>query len=744
MTSQTQKLILKHETYYGAIETADQGVSGPIPETFTFNTPVGIVQDRRKDVWVCDTGNNRIVIFDQDLEVIRQILRFPGTGRSKAQKIPFLMPFHLCPHPDKDVMFVTDMGNARVVALSYDGNKAKYAYSFGYTGDGINDDNFAPLQDPNGITLVREKNGKYSVYVCDEFFHTRDDQRNRCVKFTEEGKFVEHFKTVVDHTGKRHDLLWPQGIDSDENGTLFIANTGSYEVIRCHCGGKCDRSKQDKAHHGTVLLHSFGDPRGIGSFNIMRSVNVIRDKVFVADQVLNTISVYETNGKFKTRISGIRPSWNHDELEARSLSDFAYYSMEDQALLNPYTICAGETDNLYFISEPFTSRIIKVEIPTLQGKETEARLVKAVGDRRNQTKRHGHVSQLNCVTSVIGFNGKGDAAAKSASRPELPFYAQCNPCQMWYSGLSYMATSQYHLWYDLALKQISSLGELTEQKLTLDAGNWTIKSYSERDRRFVESCQTLEGYYLPGDLAMTVYYPQKPLFGQICPGSPLVLVTNFNFSTVTIYQFNIDGKMINYGLPFGFPGSIEGCLLGPQGLAVNSCGEIFIADSLNNRISKWQLLSTGQVLFDKTFRWQEPKNKGYSFTPTDIAVDSRDRLFVTDQFNDRIRVFDRNGKGLWSYGKTGYCDELDTDFDMFMLPTSLVIDHDELIVNDLVNRALKIFKIEDDNLNYLGGTKAFKEYPQNGGIWMPFFIFAQDHRVYVPDSTFNVVNVFTY
>jgi DNA-binding beta-propeller fold protein YncE len=744
MTKKKHLLKLVHETYYGALQSDDKGFSGRIPETFTFNSPVGIAQDRHGNVWVCDTGNNRIVIFDKDLELIRQILRFPGTGKEKAEKTPFLMPFHLCPHPEKDVMFLTDMGNARVVALSYSATKTSYAYSFGYEGDGINDENFLPLQDPNGITLVKEKTGEYSIYVCDEFYHTRIDPRNRCVRFTEQGKFVEQFKSVIDHRGKRHDLLWPQGIGSDDSGKLFIANTGNYEVIQCHSGGKGD-DKDNKRHSGEVFLHSFGNPRGIGSFNIMRSVNVVNNMVFVADQVLNTISVYEPNGKFKTLIAGIRPSWNHDPPQARSMSDYAYYSIEDEVLLNPYTICKGETDSLYFISEPFTSRIIKVEIPSLEGRTVEARLVKSVGDRRNQGRKNGRVSQLNCVTSVIGFGEKkSPAPAGDPSRPDLPGYARYNPWQQWYSAASVMASSQYRLWYDWTCKNLSPARKLDKQKLTLDAGNWTIKAYSEKHEKFLESPHALEGYYFPGDLAMAVHYPRQPLLGQICPDTPLIFVTNFNFSTVTMYQLNIDGKLINYGLPFGFPGSFDSCLLGPQGIAVSNDGEIYIADSLNNRIAKWQLLSTGQVLFDKTFKWDEPKVKDYSFTPTDIAIDSQNRLFVTDQFNDRIRVFDRTGKGLWSYGKTGYCDELDEDFEMFMLPTSLAIDKDELIINDLVNRALKIFRIESEGLTYLGGAKAFKEYPEKGGIWMPFFIFASDRRVYVPDSTFNVVNIFKY
>ena len=36
----------------------------------------------------------------------------------------------------------------------------------------------------------------------------------------------------------------------------------------------------------------------------------------------------------------------------------------------------------------------------------------------------------------------------------------------------------------------------------------------------------------------------------------------------------------------------------------HSLGEIYIADSLNNRISMWQIQPTGYVAFRKYFRWQ--------------------------------------------------------------------------------------------------------------------------------------------
>ncbi|MCP3940091.1 MAG: hypothetical protein GY710_01225 [Desulfobacteraceae bacterium] len=745
MVTKKKLLKMKHFAYYGAIQKEDGGFKGPVPEDFTLNTPVGIAQDKFNNVWVCDTGNNRIVIFDKELKIIHHIMNSPGTGGTKTQKTPFLMPFHLCPHPEKNLMFLTDMGNARIIVFSYDKKKVSFAYSFGYKDDAINKNSFDPLEDPNGVTLIKEADGKFYVYVCDEFFHTKKDIRNRCVKFTEKGEFVEQFKTIVDSEGKTHDLVWPQGISSDDQGKIFIANTGSYEILQCDCHGASDKN-YNKFHKGRVLLHSFGNPKGIGSFNIMRSVNAINGLVFAADQVLNTICVYQANGKIKTVIAGILPGWNHEPATLCSITDFAYYNIENQELLNPYTICGGETKKIYYITEPFTSRVLKIEIPTLNEKIVETKLLNTVGSRRDVAKQGGQISQLNCVTCVVGMEDMGREKPQGPDKTDLPIWARYNPFQLWYSKYSELVANQYQITYDAFFKNMvdKQVEKVKTLKLTLDAGNWTIKAYSEQQDKFNESPHALEGYYIPGDLAMALHYPQKILLGQICPKTPILFVTNFSLATVTMYQLGMDGKLVNYGLPFGLPGKFNGCLMGPQGIAVSDDGEIFIADSLNNRISKWQLLNTGQVLFDSNFCWEDKKLKDYYFTPTDIAIDNHNRLFVTDQFNDRIRVFDRQGKKLWSYGKTGYCDDLQTEYERFMLPTSLCIDNDELIINDLVNRALKIFKIKESGLQYLGGTKAFKERPENGGIWMPFFIYAHDRKVYVPDSTFNVVNIYEY
>lgn len=71
--------------------------------------------------------------------------------------------------------------------------------------------------------------------------------------------------------------------------------------------------------------------------------------------------------------------------------------------VGPYQICAAEDEpDVYFISEPFASSVIKVRIPRVRGEE-DALLIESVGHRRDDQSRLRSTSQFNCMTSVIGF-----------------------------------------------------------------------------------------------------------------------------------------------------------------------------------------------------------------------------------------------------------------------------------------------------------------------------------------------------
>ncbi|SFN40397.1 NHL repeat-containing protein [Formivibrio citricus] len=738
--------VFQHVTLYGQTAQESPDFKGPVPDNFTFNSPVGMCMDRQQHVWVCDTGNNRVLVLDKNLSRIIRVLTSPAAGGKGEGGVPFRMPFHVCPHPQKNLVFITDMGNSRVVVMEYADEQIDFAFAFGNQADDGGD----PLQDPNGVTVVMQPDGKYNIHVNDEFFHTETEKlRNRCVRYDENGCYVDEFRTVIDPDGSRHDLYWPQGLSSDAEGNLYIANTGSYEILKCAADAPIGDDYTIRAKE-PVVSHRFSQPSGLGMLNIMRFVSVIGERVFVPDHILNTISVYSLDGKPEATLCGVRPSWNHGEEPVHSLSDPFYYAAEDAALLNPYVICQGEAPDIFFVSEPFSSRVVKLRIPHLDHKLPLSQVITALGARRDMPGVAKIDPQFNCVTAVTGLQPNA-AKAEPARIPdaELPDYLKLNPFQRWYMDLSKTMTSEYQFWFGdwsrLLLKAGGGEASAEALRLTVDAGNWRIKGYRECDDTFQSlDGRMLDGYFLPGNLAMTVYHPKEPLLGQLCPGTPLILVGNFNFGTISMYQIGPFGRLLNYGVPFGFYGKGDGCLRGPQGMAVSDDGEVFIVDSLNNRMAKWQILQTGQTVFIKNFVWDAPGSESSTFTPTDVALDARNRVVVTDQFNNRICFFDRDGTSLWCCGKEGYWEEGEPDGDKLMLPTSLAIDGDLLILNDLVNRALKLFRIEERGLTFMGGISLFKLSVDEGGVWMPFFMYARDGQVNIADSTYNIVQVFKY
>lgn len=763
--------VFKHVALYGQTAKDDPDFAGPIADDFTLNSPIGCCMDKEQRLWICDTGNNRVLVLDKDLRRILKVLTCPQLGAKGEAGLHFRMPFHLCQHPQKKLMYLTDMGNSRVVVMEYSATDISFSHAFGTKPN----NGGLPLQDPNGITIVKDKSNKYFVHVNDEFFHTPSDKlRNRCVRYTDAGEYVSEFRGVREPSGKEYDIYWPQGLSSDQAGNLYLANTGNYQILKIAADAPVDanyvvQSKQP------VVQHLFEQPRGMGMMNIMRYVNVINQHIFVPDQILNSISVYAMNGKLSTVLSGMRSVWNHQDEAVRSPTDWLYYNQEDAILLNPYVICQGEAQDIYFVTEPFTSRLLKLKIPNLEGPVPGTTLIEAIGARRNQPGKPGVDPQFNCVSAVTLFKrplvtdappipalpklpdlpwfqpapGSGKAGpGGNTPNQDLPPWLTFNPWQQAYMAWSAVATASYNFWFgttmDAILRQSLPPKEAAGLRMNMDAGNWRLKNYQEQSGKFTAVKENpVQGLFLEGNLSTTLYYPPTPLLGQICPGTPILLMANFDFAVVSMYQLAANGEWINYGLPFGYFGTGPGGMRGPQGMCVSSEGELFIADSLNNRIGKWQILQTGQVVFCKNFVWEKGK-KGEVFTPTDLALDRKQHLFVTDQFNNRLCVFDREGNSLWSYGVEGYWQEGQPDGSHFMLPTSLAIDGDHLIVNDLVNRALKLFKIESLGLQFVGGISLFKLTEAKGGVWMPFFICAHQGQVYVADSTYNIVQVFEY
>jgi tripartite motif-containing protein 71 len=98
----------------------------------------------------------------------------------------------------------------------------------------------------------------------------------------------------------------------------------------------------------------------------------------------------------------------------------------------------------------------------------------------------------------------------------------------------------------------------------------------------------------------------------------------------------------------GSAGSAPGAFNHPAAVAVAPSGNVFVADTANNRIV--ELAPTGAVTGEFG---QLGSADGRLHTPTGLAVDAAGRVYVVDNVNNRVEVFDESGHYLAKWGLRG-------------------------------------------------------------------------------------------
>lgn len=138
----------------------------------------------------------------------------------------------------------------------------------------------------------------------------------------------------------------------------------------------------------------------------------------------------------------------------------------------------------------------------------------------------------------------------------------------------------------------------------------------------------------------------------------------------------------------------------PSGLAVAPNGFLIVADTGNNRIRRIPLDSetatvtgeTGTIGGDGAAGYADgPANKAQFNGPIGVAVDTRGNIYVADTYNDRIRLITPDGQVSTVAGKgtPGYADG-DRNSALFDTPSGIAVTADgSLIVADTGNDRLR-------------------------------------------------------
>jgi DNA-binding beta-propeller fold protein YncE len=115
-------------------------------------------------------------------------------------------------------------------------------------------------------------------------------------------------------------------------------------------------------------------------------------------------------------------------------------------------------------------------------------------------------------------------------------------------------------------------------------------------------------------------------------------------------------------LQFGFPVDVD----------LSSQGELFCIDGENQRILKLDILGTPQLSFGDF-----DQGEGRLVEPVCLWVASNDRVYVTDQREGKVIVFDIHGNYLFSFGE----DRLVSPASICTIPDRFVLVTDQHIPN---------------------------------------------------------------
>jgi streptogramin lyase len=160
-----------------------------------------------------------------------------------------------------------------------------------------------------------------------------------------------------------------------------------------------------------------------------------------------------------------------------------------------------------------------------------------------------------------------------------------------------------------------------------------------------------------------------------------------------IQEFDNDGTYLRQ---WGSFGTGNGQFKSPYGLAVDSSGNVFVGEVENDRIQKFKLASpcasgTTQVkpgICLITSWGSFGTGNGLFITPLGVAVDSSGNVFVADAGNDRIQKFKNDGGFIRKWGSYGTRDG------QFRALSGVAVDSSgNVFVSDAGNDRIQKFQI---------------------------------------------------
>jgi DNA-binding beta-propeller fold protein YncE len=153
---------------------------------------------------------------------------------------------------------------------------------------------------------------------------------------------------------------------------------------------------------------------------------------------------------------------------------------------------------------------------------------------------------------------------------------------------------------------------------------------------------------------------------------------------------------------WGSDGDGNGDFKEPSGIAVSPEGYVYVADSGNNRIQKFD--SNGKFIIKWGSRGEGKGkfNKNQSLNPLRIALDNNGNVYVTDSENRTIQKFDFNGNFLKAIYRVHTENiAIDSKGNIYLIESFPYY----LVITDSENKVLDIKRLDTGNFDIYEGIK---------------------------------------
>jgi sugar lactone lactonase YvrE len=590
-----------------------------------FSGPIGMAIDSSGNLYVVDTNNRRIQKFTLNGSFVSAITPSPQMNAPFGAAVDA-----------SGTLYVADTNNHRILKFNSNGN------ALGQIGSGFTGSGNGQFNTPFGVAVDSSGN----LYVADTLNH-------RIQKFNSSGSYLSQFGSMGNGTGQ---FNRPSAVAVDSTGNIYVAD------------GLNDRIQKFNSS-GVYLTHWVGTGSGDGQLRTPLALALdSSSNLYVADTFNHRIQKFTNTGVY--------------------LSQWGSNGNGDGQFFGPRGVALDSSGNIYVADsgnhrvQLFTYGSVAPEIELLGNNFPIAN-----GDNTPDSSDYTDFGSVPTSSGAIVrtfFIGNSGVGPLNVTLPTVTgdaaadFVISRAPA----GSVGINRTTSFDVTFDPTAVGLRT-ATMTIANNDSDENPYTfviqgtgtnqhrVNTSTNGDGIGVISLNPPGGLYDFGTVVTATVnlasWSVLSSWSGDCSGAGLCVLTMDSAkritATITYAEPSNSEAPPPYRMQWGLQGSGSGQFQTPRGIATDSSGHVYIADTNNHRLQKF----AGSSVYLAGWGAQGSGNGQFNF-PGGMATDSSGNLYVADTNNHRIQKFDSNGAFLTTLGSYG------VNNGQFCAPADVAID----------------------------------------------------------------------